>query len=240
MTDARRAHPLVAVDGPAGSGKSSVCSEVCRRLGWTHFSSGVLYRATGLLTVRAGDDIQDAARTAAWARRLGEHGEISVVEGRLHYAGEDISHQLGTEAISHAASVVAAQPGVREALLPAQRRLAAELPSGVMLDGRDIGTVVFPDADLKVFLTADVQARAQRRRAQLASRDPQASLPSVEEIAAQLRRRDEQDAGRTLAPLRCPDDAVTLNTSQLSYEEAVSAFIELLIARALVAPARLR
>jgi cytidylate kinase len=190
---------VVAIDGPAAAGKGTLSREVARLFGLAHLDTGALYRATAARVLAEGGDPADPAAAAAAARAL---------------ADADLARDLRTAAVGEAASVVAAQPAVRAALLAFQRAFAAR-PGGAVLDGRDIGTVVCPDADVKLFVTARPEVRAARRAAELGA--PPA------EVLADLRRRDARDAGRADAPMARAADAALLDTSDLAIRAAVSA-----------------
>ena len=221
-------HPrvIVAIDGPAGSGKSTTARRVAERVGWLYLDTGAMYRAAGLAFLREG-----APFTAEAAARLMPATTVDLAPADGHPAnglrvsldGEDVTAALRTPEASRAASEAAALAPVREKLVEAQRRIARREVAagrGVVLEGRDIGTVVFPDADLKFFLTADLAARAQRRHAELAERLG-GGAPALDAVAGEIDARDRRDAGRALAPLRPAEDAVLLDTTALSVEEQV-------------------
>ena len=193
---------IIAIDGPAASGKGTIARRLAARYGLPHLDTGLLYRATAAALIAADRDLYDEAAAVAAARGLGltDFDEAAL---RAREMGE-------------AASVVAAMPGVREALLDAQRAFAAR-PGGSVLDGRDIGTVVAPHADVKIFVTASAPARAQRRALELAQRGQRADYDA---ILADIQKRDARDSGRSAAPLRAAVDASTLDTTHLSIEAA--------------------
>lgn len=212
FAEVTRAVPVIAIDGPSASGKGTVAARVAAALGWHYLDSGALYRLTALAAQRAGIAWDDEEALAAVASSLSaEFGEHVV---RL--AGEMVGDAIRSEAISAAASRVAACPAVREALLFRQR-IFRRAP-GLVTDGRDMGSVVFPDAQTKVFLTARVEARAQRRYKQLIEKGISASMQS---ILQDLRERDERDSQRPVAPLRQNQDAHLLDTSELTVQQAV-------------------
>ncbi len=196
---------IIAIDGPAASGKGTIARRLAERYGLPHLDTGLLYRATAAAVIGAGRDLYDEAAAVAAARGLGltDFDEAA----------------LRTREMGEAASVVAAMPGVRAALLEAQRAFAAR-PGGAVLDGRDIGTVVCPGADVKIFVTASATARAQRRALELARRGERADYAA---ILADILRRDARDSERSAAPLRSADEAVRLDTTHLSVEAAVAA-----------------
>lgn len=204
--------PVIAIDGPSASGKGTVAERVAAALGFRYLDSGVLYRLATLQALRRGAPLGDAEALAAIARNL----EIAFRDGKLWLAGEDVTEAVRTEAVSAATSRVAASPAVREALL-ARQRAFREGP-GLVADGRDMGSVVFPDATLKVFLTADVATRAERRHKQLMEKGMCAKMADVVE---ELRQRDARDSARPVAPLRHYPDAVFLDTTRLTIDQAV-------------------
>lgn len=208
----------IAVDGPASSGKGTVARLVAQALGYAYVDTGALYRGVGLRLLASGEDPADPilAERAARAIRFG----FSWVDGRLAVAvdGEDVTAAIRTEAVSRAASAVAVHPGVRSALLQTQRDLAGH--GGVVVDGRDVGTVVLPDADLKVYLDASLDERARRRHAELHG-------SRFEDVRDALAARDAQDSGRATAPLKQADDAVRLDTTGLTIAQVVARVLAL-------------
>ena len=213
----RRPRPVVAIDGPAGAGKSTAARRLAERLGFVLVDTGALYRGVALAAHEAGVAWDDGPALGALAARL----DLSFSLGpgavpRLHIDGVDRSAEIRTPHISDGASKVSSQPEVRAALLDVQRALGRE--GGVVLEGRDIGTVVFPDAELKVFLTASAEERARRRHAELEAR----GVPSrYRDILAGMRERDARDRGRAIAPLVPAADAVVLDSSDLDLEAVV-------------------
>ncbi|MDO5623613.1 MAG: bifunctional 3-phosphoshikimate 1-carboxyvinyltransferase/cytidylate kinase [Pseudomonadota bacterium] len=211
--------PVICVDGPTASGKGTLAAEVARRLGYHFLDSGALYRLTGLATRRAGlapEPVHEAA-IAALARTLPVRFEGS----QIWLGGEEVSDAIRTEAAGMDASRVSALPLVREALLDLQRA-QARLP-GLVADGRDMGTVIFPDAPLKVFLTASAATRAERRHKQLISKGIAASIDA---LRADLEARDARDQTRAAAPLKPAQDALPLDNSQLSIEQSVEQVLD--------------
>lgn len=204
--------PVITIDGPTASGKGTLAHEVAERLGYAVLDSGSLYRAAALAAQRAGVAWSDADGVAAVAARL----PLRFVAGHILMGEEDISEALRQEAIGLGASEVAAHPAVRQALH--QLQLSFRRAPGLVADGRDMGTVVFPDAALKVFLTASPEARAERRHKQLISKGISTNIAG---LLADLKRRDEQDRNRSTAPLRPAADAKELDNSELSIEESV-------------------
>lgn len=208
MAAPRHARPLVlAIDGPAASGKGTLAKRLAAHYGLPHLDTGLIYRATARAVLDAGLPLDDAAAAARAAASL----DVS----RL-----DESHLRGRE-MGEAASVVAAIPAVRQALLAVQRRFA-DAPRGAVLDGRDIGSVICPDACVKLFVTATAEVRAARRHKELAARGEDVMHDAV---LADIRRRDARDSGRADAPLVMAGDAVMLDTSALGVEEALAAAI---------------
>jgi cytidylate kinase len=204
--------PVIAIDGPSASGKGTVAERVAAALGFHFLDSGALYRLVTLQALRRNLPLEDAEAVASAAREM----EISFRDGRLWLDGEDVTEAVRTEAVSAATSKVATSPAVREALLERQRGFRRA--PGLVADGRDMGSVVFPDAPLKVFLTADVATRADRRHKQLMAKGMCAKLPDVVE---ELRQRDARDSSRPVAPLKHYPDALFLDTSRLTITEAV-------------------
>ena len=201
---------IVAVDGPAASGKGTLARRIARELGYAHLDTGKLYRAVGLAVLRAGDDPSDPAAAEAAARALDSD---SLDDPEL--AGDEAAQ---------AASKVSAIPAVRAALLEMQRSFAGRAP-GAVLDGRDIGTVVCPDADIKLYVTASDEIRAQRRHKELLQRG-KASIYA--RVLQDLRERDARDSARSVAPMKPAEDAVVLDTDRLDAEAAFAAAMELI------------
>jgi len=208
-----RAAPVIAIDGPSASGKGTVAARVAAALGYAYLDSGALYRLTALAAQRAGVDWADEAGVAAIAAGLG----VDFSESGASLQGVPVGEAIRSEEISAGASKVAALPAVREALLFRQR--AFNTAPGLVGDGRDMGSVVFPQAALKVFLTASAEARAERRYKQLIEKGFSASLP---DLLLDLQQRDARDAGRSVAPLRQEADARLLDTTPLTIDEAVN------------------
>jgi 3-phosphoshikimate 1-carboxyvinyltransferase len=209
--------PVIAIDGPTASGKGTLAAEVAHHLGYELLDSGALYRATALAVQRAGADPADAAAVAALAARL----DLRFAADRAFLDGEDVTESLRLEETGNLASKVSVHPAVRQALHGLQ--LAFRRLPGLVADGRDMGTVVFPEAPLKVFLTASVEQRAARRHNQLISRGIPANIDS---LLADLRMRDERDQNRAVAPLKPAGDAVLLDNSGMSIDEGVDFVLE--------------
>lgn len=208
---------VIAIDGPSASGKGTVASRVAAALGWDYLDSGALYRLTALYAQQQGADWADEAAVAELAVKL-----PAVFEGdKILLNGQDVSQVIRSEAIGMGASTVAALPTVRAALLQRQRDFLTE--RGLVGDGRDMGSVVFPDACLKIFLTASAEVRAQRRARQLGL---SIEGEAYQRILTGIRARDEADSQRTVAPLRQLPDAYLLDTSELSIEESVKKVLD--------------
>lgn len=214
---------VVAIDGPVGSGKSTVARLVAARLGYVYLDTGAMYRAVGLLATEAGVPLDDepAVLEAAAAAPLRFDGD-----GRLFAAERDVSTDLRTLEMGAAASRVSALPGVRHMLVDEQRRLAAD--ADIVMEGRDIGTNVFPDAAVKVFLTARPEVRAARRAAEL--REAGDDVDDGQVLAA-LVERDRRDSTRAVAPLRVAADAAEVDTSGMTLAEVVDAVVGLVAAK---------
>jgi cytidylate kinase len=220
-----RPRPAVALDGPAGAGKSTVARLTAQALGFTLVDTGALYRTVALAAQRASIPWSDGDGVAAQARRLAA-GALQMrpdPEGAVCILldGEDVSLQIRTPEMSLGASQVSSIPAVRAALLAMQRGAAAE--GGVVLEGRDIGTVVLPDAEAKFFVTASPEVRARRRHEELLAR----GLPSsFEQTLADVIQRDEADSTRAVSPLRAADDAELVDTSAMTIEEVVARIVQ--------------
>ena len=209
---------IVAIDGPAGAGKSTVSKLLARRLGLSFVDTGALYRTVALSARRQGIATGDDAALSGLLGRIRISFKAVGEENRVYLDGEDVSAEIRTPDISLAASAVSARPVVRQGLLGLQRRLALEAPVGAVLEGRDIGTVVFPDADLKFFLEASADVRARRRYEELFQKGAESTL---DEVLADQTKRDRDDATREVAPLRPADDAVRVDSSGLPLSEVV-------------------
>jgi len=221
---------IVAIDGPAGAGKSTVARTLARRLGVGYLDTGAMYRAVTWLALRRGVDPGDGPGLAALARAH----PVALTPGedvlRVAIDGADVTEAIRHPSVTDAVSQVSAHPGVRAAVTAAQRALLAE--GGWVSDGRDVGTVVWPAAEVKVFLTAAPEERARRRREELHARGISRTL---DEVLADIRRRDHLDTTRAESPLRRADDAVEIDSSSLSVEEVVETVAAL---AAMGAPAR--
>jgi CMP/dCMP kinase len=214
---------VIAIDGPAASGKSTTARNVAQRLGYTYIDTGAMYRAATLAVLRAGCDPNDRAAVEELACRTSIRLERNE-DGSLHTIldGEDVSAAIRSPEVTAHVSAVSSYPRVREHLVALQQRIGEE--GGVVLDGRDIGTVVFPDADVKVFMVADLRARAERRRAELSTQGTDVDLGGLE---ADLARRDRLDSTRELSPLAKADDAIEIDTSSMSIDDQVEMVLAL-------------
>jgi cytidylate kinase len=215
---------VIAIDGPAASGKSSTAAAVARRLGWGHLDSGALYRAITLAAIDNLGEGWSPQRIIALAEDLPVRLVLVSNVFRPEVAGVDVAEEIRSERVTLRVSEVAAVPQVRAWVNARQRRAVLEHPQGVVVDGRDIGTVVFPDAPLKVFLTASPEERARRR---LAQRGEPASPEEVEREATALAARDRADSTRAVAPLKPAPDAVGLDTTALDQAQQVAHVVAL-------------
>ena len=217
--------PVLTIDGPSGAGKGSIAQLVAKRLGWHLLDSGALYRLTALAAVRKGISFEDEQSLAQAAMQLNveflpsEYGEpVKVL-----LDGDDVTNEIRTEVAGNNASKVAPLTGVRHALLQRQRDFL-RVP-GLVADGRDMGTVVFPDANYKVFLTASAQARAERRFKQLKMKGEDVRIAA---LFKEIEERDQRDMGRANAPLKAADDATIIDTTQFSIEEVLEQVLSLM------------
>ena len=204
--------PVLTIDGPSGSGKGTVALTVSRKLGWHYLDSGALYRVVGLLAQRESVSLDDETALAGLAGVL----DLRFDAGRAVLGDEDVDDEIRSEAGGDRASRVARWPAVRQALLEWQRN-CAKTP-GLVADGRDMGTVVFPDSKCKVFLTASAEARAQRRFNQLRQKGFDVN---IRQLFDEIAERDRRDAGRAVSPLRPAEDALLLDTTELTIDQAV-------------------
>jgi cytidylate kinase len=226
---------IIAIDGPAGAGKSTTARRVAESLGFRYLDTGLMYRAIALGALRAGlsatssdDEIEEALPSI----------ELELVyrghEQRALLSGVDCTAEVRSRKVSSFSSRVARVEAVRMRLVAVQRRVAAEYGDpGIVVEGRDIGTVVFPEADLKIFLDADVDERARRRYEELSAKGEDVSM---EGLIAEVRSRDQNDRSRRIAPLRAAEDAICIDTTDLSFEQQVDRVVELARTRSLHQP----
>ena len=223
--------PVITIDGPGGSGKGTLSRLLAKQLGWHWLDSGAIYRLTALAALRTGVDLDDVPALVEQARTLGaSFGESADSEASVFLDGEDVTAELRTEEAGEAASRIAAYPEVRAALLRRQRDFR-QAP-GLVADGRDMGTVVFPDAELKLFLTASIEERAQRRYKQLKA---QGFDISIDALFREISARDDRDMNRAVSPLRPAEDAVIIDSSAMSIDEMRQRALDLATEKGLVA-----
>jgi cytidylate kinase len=227
-----RARPIVAIDGPAGAGKSTVAKRLSEALGFILVDTGAMYRTVAIAARNAGIAYTDGDRVGELARSLVARSALAFERDpkrgvRVSLDGADVTDAIRAPDIGMGASTVSAHGSVRDALLEMQRQ--AGRSGGVVLEGRDIGTVVFPDAEVKFFLTARPEVRARRRFDELVAKGAPATF---EETLAEVRRRDEQDTTRALAPLREAPDAMRIDSSDISVDDAVALMVERVRAKA--------
>jgi len=214
--------PIVAIDGPAGAGKSTVARIVADRLGYLYIDTGAMYRAVAWKVLSAGISISDQRAITALAKRLDIRLEKRDGEQRVLADDEDVTEAIRTADATRLSSPVSAIQGVRKRLVELQRKIGEH--GGVVMEGRDIGTVVFPDAQVKVFLTASAEERARRRTAELREKGIEADMS---QIAAEIAERDLRDSSRSHAPLRQAPDAVLIETDKLSADEVADRIVRL-------------
>ncbi|MGQ9602919.1 MAG: (d)CMP kinase [bacterium] len=207
---------IITIDGPAGSGKSTTAKLVAKRLGFLYLDTGAMYRAIALKALRQGIDLDDERSL----EKLAVDTEIDIIADpdgcRVFLDGEDVSERIRTREVTQASSKVSAVRGVRRRLIELQRRIGSG--GGIVAEGRDIGSVVFPDAEIKIYLDADIRTRALRRMKEMKEK---CEGICFEKIKADIERRDKQDANRDLCPLVVPEGAKIIDTSNLSIEEQV-------------------
>ncbi|MCR5640841.1 MAG: (d)CMP kinase [Lachnospiraceae bacterium] len=208
----------IAIDGPAGAGKSTIAKKLAKELGFVYVDTGAMYRSMGLYFLRQGVDGKDEAAIMAGCPDINVSIQYENGEQQVLLNGENVSGLIRTEEVGGMASVISAYPFVRDTLTELQRNLAKT--QNVIMDGRDIGTCILPDADVKIYLTASVECRAKRRYKEMLERGVAADY---EEIAADIAKRDEQDMNRAVAPLKQAEDAVLVDSSDLNIDEVVAA-----------------
>ena len=212
----------IAIDGPAGAGKSTIARAASKELGYIYVDTGALYRSIGLYMIRHGISLQDAEAIAFNVENV--QIELKFIQGeqRVFLGEEDVSDLIRTPEVSMAASAVSAVPKVRQFLLDLQKDMAKK--NNVVMDGRDIGTVVLPNADVKIFLTASAEERAKRRCKEL---EEKGQAVSYQEVLTDIQQRDYNDSHREIAPLKQAEDAVLLDTSHLDLQQSIQALLDL-------------
>jgi len=215
--------PVLTIDGPSGSGKGTVARQVAERIRWHLLDSGALYRLVAFAAQRRGESLEDEGANSAIAQHLDvRFGADAAGEEQIWLEGAEVSRDIRTERAGDGASKVAALPAVRAALVDRQRAFAR--PPGLVADGRDMGTVIFPDAGLKIFLTASAEERARRRYKQLKDKGVGANLAA---LSLEIAERDRRDASRPIAPLRPADDALIIDSTSMSIDAVVARVLEL-------------
>ena len=215
--------PVITIDGPGGSGKGTIAMRIADELGWHLLDSGALYRLVAVAALDAGVEVDDEARIAELARSLDAEFSVAEHEVGIHLAGRDVTARLREHQTSERASRVAALPEVRAALVERQR--AFRRPPGLVADGRDMGTVIFPDASLKIYLTASAEARAERRYKQLKEKGENVNLSR---LFREIKKRDERDSSRAISPLRPADDAHVIDSTEMTINEVLDEIRKLL------------
>ena len=223
MTQDTVSVPVLTIDGPSGSGKGTVARQVAERIRWHLLDSGALYRLVAFAAQRRGESLEDEGANSAIAQHLDvRFGADAAGEEQIWLEGAEVSRDIRTERAGDGASKVAALPAVRAALVDRQRAFAR--PPGLVADGRDMGTVIFPDAGLKIFLTASAEERARRRYKQLKDKGVGANLAA---LSLEIAERDRRDASRPIAPLRPADDALIIDSTSMSIDAVVARVLEL-------------
>jgi cytidylate kinase len=224
MVDQSGEPPVIAIDGPSGSGKGTIARQVAAKLGFRLLDSGALYRAVALasLNTRTSSDDAFAVAQIALTAPIDFAAHPETGEARVLLGGQDVTRELRREEVGEQASKIATHVGVRDALLARQQRWRQ--PPGLVADGRDMGTVVFPDAELKIFLTASAEIRAERRYKQLIEKGMSAK---IESLLADIHKRDDRDYNRPVAPLKAAEDAICVDSSQLSIDQVVTKVLDL-------------
>jgi cytidylate kinase len=213
----------VAIDGPSGAGKGTVARAVAARLGYRHIDTGAMYRAVAWKALQQGIDLGDEAAVAA----VGERAAFDLEQGRIAIDGQDVSRAIRTPEIDAASTRVARHPAVRRILVARQRTYGVD--GGTVMEGRDIGTVVFPDADVKIYLDASAEERARRRAADPAHTSPKGT--QLSEVATALAERDKSDSTRAASPLVIADDAIVVDTTGVAVESVIEQVLTLVRAR---------
>jgi len=214
---------IIAIDGPSGAGKSTLGKMLAKNLGLLYLDTGAMYRAVALAVLQAGETIEDEEKVV----EIAKHSKIELVgepdSPQTKLNGQDISEEIRTNEIGQTASIVSSVSEIRKILVEHQRTLGETAPNGCVLDGRDIGTVVFPDADVKFFLTAKPEARARRRFEEDLQRG---QISTYEETLAEINQRDERDISREDSPLSIAEDAIVIDTSELNLREVYEQMLE--------------
>lgn len=213
--------PVITIDGPSGAGKGTISTMLAEKLGWHFLDSGAIYRVLAVAALHHQISAEDEAGLAPLASSLDVSFETQNGENRIILEGEDVTQSIRTEEVGAVASKVASLPSIREALLRRQR--AFKESPGLVADGRDMGTVVFPEAEVKIFLTASAEERASRRYKQLKEKGHDVSIGR---LLADIKARDERDMNRSVAPLRPAEDALVLDSTELNIEQVLENVIE--------------
>ena len=223
MADAP-AVPVIAIDGPSGSGKGTLAADLAKRLGWHYLDSGALYRIVAAVALTRGIDLDAATALAKMAAEI----DVRFEQGEVYVDGENLTDAIRREEISIASSQVAALPGVRNAILTQQHK--QRRAPGLVADGRDMGTVVFRDAGCKIFLDASAEVRAERRHKQLKNKGLSVSFRA---LLASIQERDARDTGRAVSPLTPAEDAVVIDSTRMSIEEVLEHVLAIVVERGL-------
>lgn len=221
MNNATNSAVIITIDGPSGSGKGTLSQLVARHLGYHLLDSGALYRLVALNSALQQIDFQDEEAVADIAASLNVKFDVEGITTRIILAGNDVTHAIRHETVGMNASLVAAYPKVRAALLQRQKNFVS--PPGLVADGRDMGTTVFPNAPVKIFLTASAEARAERRYKQLMQKGADVNLDA---LTKDIKERDERDTNRAVSPLKPADDALILDSTELSIDEVLNVILK--------------